>query len=190
MASANMEITIIAVKILGAAEGFRPRALILANTAAAITKALPNLVLAAIAGGLGLIQVGVIAAQPIPQFAKGTLNAPSEFIAGDKPGGGSARELMQLRTGKLMMVNQPTHFKGNEYKGATIHSNHETEKIMAQASSQGNIYFDSEGIRDDIKALNKTIKNKPAAIIQDGKVVGSQTQGHREIYLNKLKYGA
>ncbi|MCK5610203.1 phage tail tape measure protein, partial [Candidatus Pacearchaeota archaeon] len=157
----------------------------LINTAAAITKALPNLVLAAIAGGLGLVQVGVIAAQPIPQFAGGTKNTPSEFIAGEK-----GRELMTLRTGQIMMVDKPTHFKDNKYQGATINSNPETEKLMAQASSQGNVYFDTEGLRDDIKALHKTIKNKPAAIIQDGKVVGSQTQGHREIYLNKLKYGS
>ena len=143
---------------------------------------------AILAGILGAIQIGIIAAQPIPEFAvgtKGKANTPSEFIAGEK-----GRELMTLRTGQIMMVDKPTHFKDNKYQGATINSNPETEKIMAQASNQGNVYFDTEGLRDDIKALHKTIKNKPSAIIQAGKVVGSQTQGHREIYLNKLKYGS
>ena len=41
------------------------------NTAVAVTAALLNPVLAAIIGSLGAAQVGVIAAQPIPQFANG-----------------------------------------------------------------------------------------------------------------------
>jgi hypothetical protein len=41
-------------------------------TALAITQALPNIVLAAIAGAMGAIQVATILATPIPQYAKGT----------------------------------------------------------------------------------------------------------------------
>ena len=41
-------------------------------TALAITKALPNLVLAAIAGAMGAVQVATIIATPIPAYAKGT----------------------------------------------------------------------------------------------------------------------
>lgn len=41
-------------------------------TALAVTKALPNIVLAAIVGALGAIQIGMIVAQPIPQYAEGT----------------------------------------------------------------------------------------------------------------------
>lgn len=44
------------------------------NTAAAITKALPNLVLAGIAAALGAAQVAAIAARPIPRFGKGKKN--------------------------------------------------------------------------------------------------------------------
>ncbi len=43
MDSANTIETIMAVNIFGAAEGLRPRALILANTAAAITPQGPNM---------------------------------------------------------------------------------------------------------------------------------------------------
>jgi hypothetical protein len=42
-------------------------------TAVAVTKAYPNIPLAIIAGVLGAIQIGVIAAQPIPQFATGVI---------------------------------------------------------------------------------------------------------------------
>lgn len=41
-------------------------------TALAITKALPNLVLAAIAGAMGAVQIATILATPIPKYAKGT----------------------------------------------------------------------------------------------------------------------
>ena len=41
------------------------------NTAEAITKALPNVVLAGIAGVLGAAQIATIAARPIPKFEKG-----------------------------------------------------------------------------------------------------------------------
>lgn len=41
------------------------------NTAVAITKALPNVLLAALTAAAGALQAGIIAAKPIPQFAKG-----------------------------------------------------------------------------------------------------------------------
>lgn len=44
-------------------------------TALAITKSLPNLVLAAIVGAMGAIQVATIAATPIPSYAEGTKNS-------------------------------------------------------------------------------------------------------------------
>jgi hypothetical protein len=42
------------------------------STALAITKALPNVVLAAICGAMGAIQLATILATPIPKYAKGT----------------------------------------------------------------------------------------------------------------------
>lgn len=44
------------------------------NTAAAVTKALPNLVLAGIAAALGAAQIAIIAARPIPKFKGGKKN--------------------------------------------------------------------------------------------------------------------
>lgn len=45
-------------------------------TARAVTQALPVIPLAILAGLLGAVQIALIAAQPIPAFAKGTKNAP------------------------------------------------------------------------------------------------------------------
>ena len=44
-------------------------------TALAITKSLPDFVLAAIVGAMGAIQVATIAATPIPSYAEGTKNS-------------------------------------------------------------------------------------------------------------------
>jgi len=44
------------------------------NTAAAVTKALPNLVLAGIAAALGAAQIAIIASRPIPKFKGGKKN--------------------------------------------------------------------------------------------------------------------
>ena len=49
-------------------------------TALAVTKALPNLVLAAIVGAMGAVQIATIAATPLPAYAEGTKN-------GKHPGG-------------------------------------------------------------------------------------------------------
>jgi hypothetical protein len=87
----------------------------------------------------------------IAAFNMGTDNAPSEFIAGDKKGGGSARELMFLRDGTTMLVNEPTYFKGDKFKGATIKSNIETERILAQSQSQNIINLNT----DELKRENK-----------------------------------
>ena len=48
------------------------------NTAVAITSALPNIPLSIIAGVLGAVQIGMIIAQPTPQFAKGVVDLQGE----------------------------------------------------------------------------------------------------------------
>jgi uncharacterized coiled-coil DUF342 family protein len=59
-------------------EAMDAKALALLNaiigTAAGIANALPNIPLSIIAGVLGAIQIGVVASQPLPQFAKGVID--------------------------------------------------------------------------------------------------------------------
>lgn len=56
----------------------------IAATALAVTKALPNLVLAALVGAMGAAQLAAIIAQPIPKYAKGTDYHPGGLaIVGD-----------------------------------------------------------------------------------------------------------
>lgn len=56
----------------------------IAATALAVTKALPNYVLAALVAATGAIQLATIIAQPIPKYAKGTDNHPGGLaVVGD-----------------------------------------------------------------------------------------------------------
>jgi len=55
------------------------------NTAVAIAKAAPNVLLMALAAATGAGQAAIVASKPIPKFAKGTQNAPEGFaIVGER----------------------------------------------------------------------------------------------------------
>jgi len=120
----------------------------------------------------------------IASFADGTDNAPSEFVAGE-----AVRELIKLNTGQLVMANSATHFKGNEFKGATVYTNQETEKIIHGASSKNNFNFDTSELRNSMHRVEKAIENKPVMIYdKEYRPIGKKTNSHREIYINRLRY--
>lgn len=74
-------------------------------TALAITEALPNLVLAALVGAMGAAQVALIAAQPIPKYAKGTKDHPGGLaIVGD----GGKKEGIVTNNGLFITPDKPT----------------------------------------------------------------------------------
>ena len=74
-------------------------------TALAITQALPNLVLAAIAGTMGAVQMATILATPIPQYAKGTdFHIGGPAIVGD----GGRRELVMFNGAAWLTPDTPT----------------------------------------------------------------------------------
>jgi len=133
---------------------------------------------------LGAIQAAMVAAQPIPKYAKGTLNAAGEYIAGE-----SGRELMFLRSGETMMADRPTYFKGSKFQGAQIISNPETEKMIKLAGDSGlnGRSMTDERILRGLNSVERAIKNKPVAIFdQENKQIGFGTSHHQTIYLNKL----
>jgi TP901 family phage tail tape measure protein len=71
-------------------------------TAAAVAEALPNVPLSIIAGVLGAAQVAAIAAQPLPQFAKGVIDLQG------KGTGTSDSILARLSKGESVMTNEET----------------------------------------------------------------------------------
>lgn len=133
---------------------------------------------------LGALQLGIVAAKPIPKFAKGTGNAPDKGIFGE-----SGRELMLLKSGDVMMANQATYFEGSKFKGAQIKSNSETERILSMTGHNG---FSGRTQSDDrllneMKSVRQAILNKPVAILdKKNRTIGYGTSKHQEIYLNRL----
>lgn len=74
-------------------------------TALGVTKALPDLVLAAIVSAMGAVQLATIVAQPIPKYAKGTDNHPGGLaIVGD----GGKNEAILTDKGTYITPSVPT----------------------------------------------------------------------------------
>ena len=75
-------------------------------TSLAVTKALPNFVIAAIVSAMGAAQIAMIAAQPIPKYAKGTKDKshPGGLAVGD----GGKREVILTDSGAYITPSVPT----------------------------------------------------------------------------------
>jgi len=132
----------------------------------------------------GALQAGLVAAQKVPQFAKGTDNAPDKGLFGE-----AGRELMKLRSGEMFLASSPTYFEGNRFKGAQIYSNPQTEAMISHSEHSG---FQGRTMTDDrllneMKSVRKAILSKPVNIVDtENRVIGQQKGGYREIYLNKI----
>ncbi|RLA04532.1 MAG: hypothetical protein DRQ45_00590 [Gammaproteobacteria bacterium] len=75
------------------------------NTAVAVTEVLAIPVLAALVAAAGAAQIAMIAATPIPQYAKGRLGGREELaIVGD----GGVQEVIQGKNGAYLTPNKPT----------------------------------------------------------------------------------
>lgn len=152
------------------------------GTAVSVMNAKGNIPLMVILGVMGAVQAALVAARPIPKFAKGTKDAPGFGIFGE-----AGREMMSLRSGELMMAEKATYFEGSKFKGARIFSNPETEKIIG-ASDRG-IYGQQTDMRllDKMDEVKKAILSKPVAIYdKDHRQIGLGNSKHQEIYLNRL----
>lgn len=110
-------------------------------TALAITKALPNLVLAALVGAMGAAQIAVITAQPIPKYAKGTKDHPGGLaIVGD---GGKKEGIITdnglfVTPDKPTLVNLPAH---------------------AQVIPDLSYIYDKDGLTSDYGMIEKKLKD-------------------------------
>jgi hypothetical protein len=88
------------------------------NTAAAVTKALPNVVLAAIAGVLGAAQIALIASKPIPKFKEGTRDFKGgAAILGD----GGRSEVVTDKNDRLLGITPSSDTLYNLPKGSNVY---------------------------------------------------------------------
>lgn len=162
----------------------------IAATALAVTKALPNLVLAALVGAMGSAQLATIIAQPIPKYAKGTDYHPGGLaIVGDAGkheaviSGGKAYitpdtpTLMPIPKGAEVLpdINDPefySRFMDNSY---WLTHNKAGERVQIVN------HFDAEGI---IQANNKTNNDLKNEIRSLGRII---SKGQRRAEYNSYK---
>lgn len=162
----------------------------IAATALAVTKALPNLVLAALVAATGAIQLATIIAQPIPKYAKGTDYHPGGLaIVGDAGkheaviSGGKAYitpdtpTLMPIPKGAEVLpdINDPefySRFMDNSY---WLTHNKAGERVQIVN------HFDAEGI---IQASNKTNNDLKKEIRSLGRII---SKGQRRTEYNSYK---
>ena len=145
----------------------------IAATSLAVTKALPNFVLAALVGAMGAVQLATILAQPIPKYAHGTDNHPGglaivgdggrseavlvgdkAYITPDKP------TLLSLPAGAEVVpdLNDPaflSRFVDNTY-WLTHNKKGEPVQIVNNFDAEGIIRANNE-IKKEIGKLSKTI---------------------------------
>ncbi len=86
------------------------------NTAEAVTEALPNILLAAIVGAAGAIQIGLIASQKPPEYARGGQLGGSSHAEGGNPilDGKTGRKIAEIEKGEGI-INKRSMADGNVY---------------------------------------------------------------------------
>jgi hypothetical protein len=132
---------------------------------------------------MGLLQAGLVAAQPIPKYAKGTQSADQRGIFGE-----AGPELMFMRSGDIALAEKPTYFEGSKFKGAQIFSNPETEKMIGMADRKvGGYQITDERLLNEMISVRKAIQNKPVAIFdKENRMIGQASSHSQTIYLNRL----
>jgi hypothetical protein len=148
------------------------------NTAVAITSVSPVVPLMVLAGLFGALQIAAIAAQPIPKFFKGTESAPGGLISVGEKG----RELIETKTGSLLMANKPTITSG--LQGAKIYTNEQTERIINHRKTG----YDSPDLRGVIESNNrieKAIRNqKHISIDRHNRTITERKDNYAKTYMN------
>jgi hypothetical protein len=121
-------------------------------------------VIAAISAGvLGGLQIAAIAAQPIPQFAKGTDSAPGGLaIVGER-----GQEIVREIGGRVSLTpDRPTLM--HVPKGSEVIPHEETMRMLALSALGQETYTDREQARliSEIQDLKGTIKEYDSKIVK------------------------
>lgn len=147
----------------------------------------------AIVASIGALQLGLVASRPIPQFAKGTDNAPEGWAYTQEKG----REIITDRSGKIKSLGSDGGAKLTYLNsGDKVYTNEETEGFYNSLNNQliGNgvapiiVNNSSDALLGKkIDKLAKIISSKESIIIQDdanGRNYYKRKQGEKTKILN------
>jgi len=138
---------------------------ILINTASAVVKALPDLLMAGLVGSIGAAQLAFATAQPLPKYFKGREDGEAELAWVGEQG----MEAIRLRSGKTFLTpDKPTVVYLPEH--AEVIPHHELLKAAGEASlpvfplidnsSTNELEKKIEGLHEGFRMLADVIKNK------------------------------
>lgn len=147
-----------------------------------VTAPLAALALAQIPIVLGgaAVQTGLVLAQPIPQFYKGTKSAPAGLLSVAERG----EELIEMPDGSQYLASTPTLASGLE--GATIFNNQETKQIIAE-SGRKKAFQDFGPLRKDLKDIRKAIESKKEYYLaRKGRRITERTGNFSKTYHDRM----
>lgn len=131
----------------------------------------------------GVIQKAVIAAQPIPQFAKGTKSSPEGLALVGEAG----REILKFPSGEVSMADAPmiTHLP----KGTQVFNNRETELIMKTrpAKNEGLKEAISAAVSEQTAELRKEMRANRPKIVTRRRTIEDMTGSHHKSYRNRIR---
>jgi myosin heavy subunit len=121
--------------------------------------------LTAMVAGLGALQLASVLATPIPEFAKGTKDAPGTFIAGEK-----GQEVILKDDGTAVLTpDKPTLFSDKSFIGSTILPHDETQKWLANyAVTQSHDMIDMSSTNKYLKKIADNTANKKEIFVRNG----------------------
>lgn len=143
------------------------------STAVAVTKALPNLILAGIVGAMGAAQIAMIAAQKVPEYAKGT-----DYHKGGLAwvGDGGRSEMVILPSGEVWktpstdtLVDLP---RGTEvlpdFRQAMMNIGNHPSLAHYDDESGKMVFINDEVLRSNTKETNKQLSaiNRGISVIR------------------------
>jgi hypothetical protein len=170
---------------------------ILVNTAQAVVAALPNIPLSIAIGAIGALQLGMVASTPLPEFYKGTDNAPEGWAYTQERGA-------EIITDKNGNVKSTGSNKGAELtylnKGDKVFTASQTQSIFNDDLNNllvGNgismpkveINMDTQILADKLDSLSRTIANKPSLVMskdERGYKVYQRKQAETKQLLNNV----
>jgi hypothetical protein len=149
---------------------------ILLSTAQAVATASPIVPLMIFAAAIGAIQLAVVASRPIPQFYKGTENAPAGPISIAERG----PEIIE-KDGKRTLFQSPTILTGVE--GSKIHTAEQSKRLMR---SQDGSSIDIAAIVRSNNRIEKAIKNQPRLTYDKAnRTITERGNKYSKTYLNR-----
>lgn len=170
---------------------------IIANTAAAVVEALPNIPLSVIVGAIGAAQLAAVLAQPIPKYADGRTDGPAEWAY---VGDGGIHEVVEHQgrawvtpdtdTLTYLPAHAKVHASVEDYLGTKWNVRHnlpaEDSSVMGQAALLTQLSKSQE--KQTNRLLNGIERNKSTVNViytWDGVRVSRENAAGFTNYLNK-----